>query len=135
MKEFGEYMANAIKVRTRLGYGVKKLAGSREKLKPLDPERYIPFRKSFPNLSGDTTPNKSNLTLTGQMLDSMQVKEVTKGKVTVGPAGPRNDTTDTNEKIAEYVAEQGRPFNTLTKPELKGLTDLVRNKITKLLKL
>lgn len=88
----GSMSVDEIKRRTRLGYGVPKAGGPKEELKKLSPS-YIMARKaamsgkaefmandkkvSFqastvkPLNSSLTSPSKSNLTYTGQMLDSL----------------------------------------------------------------
>lgn len=133
MKIIGKEMADQIKKRTLLGYGVSEPGGNKEKLKPLDP-KYVESRKKFPKLSDKTTPRKSNLTRTGQMLASIDVKSANQGTVSVGPIGGRNDGL-TNEELAKYVAEAGRPFNTLSKPELQGLIRFINDMLSKILKL
>lgn len=62
-----EEIPRIIRVRTRLGKGVEN--GQITKLKPLS-ENYIKARKKT-SLSEFTKPTRSNLTLTGKMLDSI----------------------------------------------------------------
>jgi hypothetical protein len=137
--EIGEIAADMIRTRTRLGYGVDADGKPRKKLKKLS-DSYKKFRSGklafftdgsgvvHPyepktpkvHLSEYTTANKSNLTLSGDMLDSVTVKEVGKNKVFVGPTGKRN------EQVAEWVTEQGRPFNNLSNIEVKRLEEIFR---------
>ena len=70
LNETGEFLANQIKVRTRSGRGVAESGARPQSLLPLTPG-YIEARTRFTGLSSDTTPRKSNLTQTGQMLDSI----------------------------------------------------------------
>lgn len=114
-----------IKVRTRLGKG---LLGD---LSPLS-EGYIKYRQSLlggltnkahknssPStntdwLSGETTPNKSNLTLTGEMLNSIVGEQ----------SGYRFTFTFSNQASndkARWADEKGRPFFDLLPSELNGL--------------
>jgi len=87
-------------------------------------------------------PDKSNLTFSGQLLESLKLLKVNilARSVDIGPEGTRtpyrnkNGTlvqkTPTNEKLAQYVAKQGRPFLMLDK---KGKTQL-KNVVLKHLK-
>jgi hypothetical protein len=122
MTMLGEFAADMIRIRTGLGYGVAWPGAKRSKLKELS-EEYVEARKSFSELSGFTTPERSNLTRTGQMLESIIVLNATSSEVEVGPQGERYDTDiDTsNDKIAKYVAEQGRPFISVSDLEIKKL--------------
>lgn len=60
------------------------------------------------------SPDKSNLTNTGQMLDGIKY-EVNDGKIELSISGARTDGK-TNEEIAGYVREK-RPFFALTLKE------------------
>lgn len=117
MKGLGTFMADLIRKRTRLGYGVEVTGGPRKPLDALN-DKYKLLRAKL-DLSSETTPGRSNLTRSGQLLDSIQVTSFKEGEVSVGPKGNRTDGGPTNEKLAEYVAEQGRPFNNLSGPEIK----------------
>lgn len=151
MKEVGETAVEMLRTRTRLGYGVRQTRGKREKLKPLadSTKRVRAGKLAFfkqrgvtvpyePDLEENkaklhplTRPAKSNLTMTGQMLDSFKVISVTNGKVIIGPSGSRKDGL-TNEQVAEFAEEMGRPFAYITDIEYKRLLDDVRKKLTKL---
>lgn len=120
--------------RTRLGYGAPQgKAGSVErfKLPPLS-KRYREFRATSGNsfLSEFAAVNKSNLTFTGQMLDSMNILQYDKHGIIIGPTGRRSDPFSkgkSNADVAEYVAKQGRTFNNITIPEAKQLIRFFRN--------
>jgi hypothetical protein len=65
---------------------------------------------------------KSNLTLSGQMLEALDYKSTSKGftvfvKNTKRSKIGNEKKTITNDKVAEYVSKQGRPFLALTKSE------------------
>lgn len=62
-------MAKIIKTRTRDGFGVKD--NRKKKLKALKKQTKID-RAHFPNLSSETSPGLSNLTRSGQLLDSIE---------------------------------------------------------------
>jgi len=116
--------------RTRLGYGVNNEFAAKSKLKPLSP-RYKTFRKTFQFLDrSSTTPNKSNLTLTGQMLASVDIvgeeRRAVSTKIILAPKGNRWDTSDTNADIAKYNAERGRTFMNVSELEYKQILRFYR---------
>lgn len=127
MERLGEQAAEMIRIRTRLGYGVSKPGSKRERLKKLDGE-YIETRKDFGELSQFTTPGRSNLTRTGQMLESIVVLDAKDGKVTVGPQGARSDSKHSNDQIAEYVST-ARPFISVSDLEIKKLIRFFKKNI------
>lgn len=126
MLEIGAFAASLVKLRTQLGFGVSSQGSPREKLKPLS--KAYQAQRAKGNLSEYTSPSKSNLTRTGQLLSSIRVKTVSRNSVTVGPVGIRNDGKD-NEQIGEYVSEQGRPFNHLSDVEVKRVREKIRKDI------
>lgn len=127
-RQAGEFVADRIKKRTRLGRGIDG------PLKPLS-EPYKKARKNRRSeLSEFTSPRKSNLTFTGQMLDAISVLSATIGKVRVGFYGFRKDFDGrslTNKKVAEYVSKD-RPFFGLTEPEERGLKKFIVDRIKKI---
>lgn len=141
MKEIGDFVLEKIRVRTRLGYGVSAHKSAREKLKPLaDVTKEI--RKGFKasgKLSEFTSPGKSNLTFTGQMLDGLSVKVQSMGKVLVEITGNRKATRDpkaprTNKEVARKVTDEGRPFMFLTDKDYKAVVNFVRDGFKSILK-
>lgn len=151
MKELGEVAVDRIVTRTRLGKGVETAGGAPTSLKALaqstkDSRKgkvafattkdgvvfpYTPKEK--PELSKFTTPGKSNLTRTGQMLDAMRVISVKTGSVVLGFKPDRKDSDKTNAEIAGF-AEKDRPFFNLSGPELSGIQRFIRDRIDELLK-
>ena len=123
MQEIGNLAVQIIRERTRDGKGVQRPDGNRTKLKPLSPQ-YIEFRKRFGNLSPFTSPGRSNLTLTGQMLDSIKVVRTSQGKAVVRPSGIREDGKR-NADVARWVSRE-RPFLNLARSEIRLITDEVR---------
>lgn len=133
MEQVGNLAASIIKTRTQLGYGVEKPGSPRSKLQPLKP-RTIKQRKRKKlkgQLNENTSPAKSNLTETGQLLSSLGVEKVENNVVTVSPLGSRTDGY-TNEEIAQYAADgvpgkrQPRPFISLSDIEMKRLKERIR---------
>jgi hypothetical protein len=134
MRKYGEQAAAMIKLRTRLGQGVERDGAEKTALKSLS-DRYKKQRKALQKegkLSDQTSPGKSNLTRTGQMLDSQGVTSVGEGEAFVGPSGTRDDGKK-NEDVAAYVTYAGRPFNNLSKIEVKRVNDAIKSDLKKLL--
>lgn len=120
IQTLGDGANSLIKKRTRLGYGVSSQEGDKERLNPLS-DSYKKQRKLHPK-SSDTTPTKSNLTRTGDMLNSLtaevgqsSVKLTFKGKLNIDKAG--------------FVTEGGRPFMNLSKAEVNQLKKLLNDTI------
>jgi len=103
------------------------LEGAR--FKPLS-QRYKEFRAKYTGNRGKLfKPSKSNLTFTGQMLESLKGRSnVRKQTVTIRATGTRDDG-QSNEEVAEYVAEQGRPFLGLDLKGVKRIENIVRRDI------
>lgn len=129
MKKYGQMAADMIKKRTRLGDGVASDGAEKTKLKPLKPITKQDRKRLADkgDLNSHTNPNKSNLTRTGQLLDSVKVipSSLKPGRVSVGPEGLRKDGSLTNAELAKYVTEAGRPFNHLSKAERKRINDSI----------
>jgi hypothetical protein len=157
MRKYGEQAASMIKLRTRLGYGVGQDGGEKSSLKPLakstievrkgnlaffkspstgKPIPYKPDKNGAGNvqLHPETRPSKSNLTRTGQLLDSEGVTAAGYGSVKVGPSGSRTDSKLTNQQVAKYVTDGGRPFNHLSKVEIKRLQDAIKKQLREAIK-
>lgn len=125
MRAYGELAIEAIVKRTRQGYGVSQTAGKQRKLKALS-DSYIKYRqRNRTRLDSTTSPRRSNLTFTGQLLRSMRVKKVTNRQVIWGPNKRRRRRGLTNERLGEIVAEQGRPFNFLSKTDIDRLVKVI----------
>ena len=105
---------DVIQRRTRSGKGVKRPGGSTFRLKPLS-KNYIKFRRANASrLSGLTSPGKSNLTFTGQLLYSLGLKKASK-RIVIEPQGTRVDGKS-NAEVARHVSKV-RPFLALSKDE------------------
>lgn len=117
------YAIRLIVQRTRDGKGVKRPGSSPYRLKPLSAS-YIAFRrKNRSALSPFTSPSKSNLTFTGQLLNSLVLK---KGAttITITPSGIRDDGKS-NAEVARRVSK-ARPFLALSKGEQREVADFFR---------
>ena len=120
-KDLVEY----IKLRTR-----EEGDGTKGKLDPLS-KKYIEYRAKKSNrLHPDTTPSKSNLTATGQMLDALRGRAAG-GKVTVDikPNTRRKELSGkrsglNNNQVRQYVEDAGREFLKLSPEEKQEVIDL-----------
>lgn len=121
----GDFAADLIKKRTRLGFGVDKHGGRKSKLAPLT-DAYKKQRKRH-KPKGPTTPSKSNLTNTGDMLDDIEAKVETGGDIKIGFSKKKN------KDVAKWVSKK-RPFNFLSSPELKQIKNYLNELAKKLLK-
>jgi hypothetical protein len=134
MREVGDETARLIFIRTRLGYGVPSQGSQRQKLFPLS-AGYIAMRKKSQKngfLSSATTASKSNLTFTGQLLESIQTKKAQDGISWVGPIGYRKEG-GTNEQVANTVSKT-RPFMFLSDLELKKIQRFAQNNFSSVFK-
>jgi hypothetical protein len=127
MKAIGEDLAEQIRIRTRLGNGLAKNGGEPTKLKPLSPG-YINERKTMEELSPLTTPKRSNLTQTGEMLDEL---------IATSP-GPKKLTltfkSEESKTKAEANAKMGRPFMAISRVQIERLTNSLKKQIKDILK-
>lgn len=149
MNEIGKQTRDIIVKRTRLGFGVPANGASRQRLKPLS-DSYIkqragelafftrngvviPFKPiQAPRLSRRTTPRKSNLTFTNQMLDSIKQFVTRLGEVDIRPTGTRRDGL-TNEEVATFVSKE-RPFMHLSNNEIKQVTIVANDLFTEIIR-
>lgn len=133
MESVGKILAEDIVRRTRLGYGVKKSNDPRVKLKPLS-SKYIEFRKKRSrDLYNLTSTKRSNLTFTGQLLNSLTSKSDRNGKITLFFKGKHKNLDGSlmdNGLLANYVSKD-RPFFGPTDRELQRLKTNIKNQILK----
>ena len=123
-----------IRTRTRLGYGVEggERGGSRVKLKALS-EKYVNQRKKQKSFNRSlTTAKKSNLTRTGQLLDSIRSRVIGK-KIELFFTERRKDGVK-NKDLVEWQSEKGRDFFELTNKEITGLRNQLKKDLIKALR-
>lgn len=133
MRKYGKMAADMIKLRTRLGYGVETDGSEKGRLKKLT-DYTIEKRKEMKKkglLSSETSPGRSNLTATGQLLDSLGVTSTGVGFAIVSPHGTRDDGQK-NEDVGASVTFNGRPFNNLSQTEIKRVNDELRDDLEKI---
>lgn len=136
--EFDEYfepIPDIIKERARGGQGITKDGGAKKNLKKLANStmlgRELLERKG--RLSSETSPVTSNLTQSGQMLDSIRLTKVN-GKKYIVEFEESRDDDKLNTDLVKYNEEKGRTFFGLTKTERRTLERNVQKKINALVK-
>ena len=122
--DIGAMTAQQIKTRTRLGKGVEQSEGSFSALKPLSPatQNIRADKKKAGKLSPLTTPKKSNLTETGELLDAIKY-ESKDTEVRIYIEGSKN------QKKAIDQVSQGRKFMNLSKTEVREIIKYLQKKI------
>ena len=126
MKAYGRAAIKLIIARTRLGYGVKKTNTAQTRLAPLAEPTKEYRRRNASKLHPETSPNKSNLTFTGQLLDSLGVKSASKSEVIIAANRRRRKGGITNDELAGILETRGRnrparPFLNLSTKEIQKL--------------
>lgn len=126
-RALAESIPEAIKIRTRLEGQDAKGKSLKSLSKP-----YIEYRSLAPDLSSDTTPETSNLTATGQLLDSIKGKNVG-SRVVIEPGKAKRKgelygkkSTLTNKQVNAEVDKGGREFLALSPQERKEVEELAR---------
>lgn len=133
LKQIAVEFANVIRDRTRLGYGVNEQGGSKVKLKALSPVTIEArrYKKKRGELSDKTSPTKSNLTDTGQLLDSLKGRAINK-LIQISPEGSRKGSSLSNAAVASYVEDAGRTFLDLSSQDIKKLTSMVQDQLNEI---
>lgn len=120
-----QYTIDLVVKRARLGYGVDSDFSDKFLFPSLSPG-YIKSRQKFSGLSDTTSSRKSNVTRTGQMLASVQIIRKKTGEVVIGPTGTRKEGNLTNQKLAGYLAEKGRPWMFVSRLEYNQILRFYR---------
>lgn len=124
LREIGNEAREMVKSRTRKGFGVERELGPQTRLAGIS-ESYKKQRKRLQKqgkLSPETTPGKSNMTKTGELLDTLNLR-VNKKSVTVSAKGKKN------QDKAKYNAKAGRTIFNLSKSENQKIKKLINQKI------
>jgi hypothetical protein len=119
LRVLGERMVSDIRGRTRSGFGVYGNGNARTRLLPLKPLT-VELREQK-DLHPLTKPEKSNLTETGHMLDSLDYVIFGKGLGILMNNRFADDKVDWNEN-------KGRYFLFLTKAEMTNVNRMLRDK-------
>ena len=126
MQDVADQMSETVKTRTKSGKGVSKNGGNTDKLKPLKASTKARRRRlrASGDLSGETTPDKSNLTQRGEMINSVKGKG-SKNLAEISVIGEKN------KNKAENQANNGRTFMNLSKSEIKKAVNIIEEDIKK----
>jgi hypothetical protein len=127
-----EKAMNEVIKRTKDGIG-----SNGQKLKPLKAST-IEFRRRWSAfLAKDTSPAKSNLTATGQLLEALYFRVVgsrffIKVNTKTRDQGLGGDDRGlNNDQVRQYVEEAGREFLNLSDKEKADLTEFIRKEFEK----
>lgn len=125
LRDIADMTRQIIYDRVKIGKGIdsEENPSNLRSLKPLS-RRYVEYRKKIVGKLGRFgSPGRSNLTLTGQMLESMVGKANKKGIIISIPKTRRrklrpSDQSLTNDDVYEFVRKL-RPFLALSKGETR----------------
>lgn len=134
MNALGEYAIQLIAKRTRLGYGVNSAGEKRQRLPALKPIT-VAIRtaaKKQGRLDERTSPKKSNLTFTGQLIDSLGIAVSAPGQIIIQPQGYRSDDGEikANLQLARVLAKRGFRFLNISDAEFRQLGNFLRDGLT-----
>lgn len=90
------------------------------------------LKENLPTLASSTSAKKSNLTRTGELLDSIVAKVKKSGInsiINITFLGGSRKDGKTNKQVATWVQQQGRPFFVLSNTELKRFTREITKRI------
>lgn len=123
LKDIAKDTAKSVQTRSRLGKSVVKDGANVSRLEQLKPT-YKKQRKGLKKggkLSNKTTPNKSNLTKSGSMLNNIKSRTTTNGfEIYING--------EKNQEKAKYV-QKNRPFMFLAKFEIKLIIESIIDRI------
>jgi hypothetical protein len=134
LKVIGEEQKNKVKTRTRLGKGVSETTDRLTRLKRLKDSTKETRKRYRGRLHSQTTVSKSNLTATGQLLDSLRTR-VENNSVIIFLKDRRSTelsgsaSTKTNSEVANYAKKGGRNFLELSSSEVNALIRDIRKRI------
>lgn len=131
LKKLGIEVADRIRLRTRLGYGVNANGQPRQSLKSMRQHSvaYRLFRNNA-DMSALTSPGKHNLTLTGAMLDNLGLKKV--------DASTKKVKISFSDKLSQLKADvnsaRGWRFLHLSDIEIKAVNNFYKREVAGLVK-
>lgn len=127
LQTVGKAARDIIYKRTKAGKGVSN--GQLQTLKKLT-KPYVEYRKGK-KLGRFGSPGRSNLTFSGEMLESFEIA-VKRQIVTLTINNQTRDDGKTNEEVAQYVTENGRPFFDLSNDERQIIVKLFETEMRKI---
>jgi hypothetical protein len=127
------WVRDTIYKRTKSGKGLKevnrKIGGTSNKSIDDVSEEYSKWRKGKITGPFPKSGLKSNLTFTGELLESMRAM-VRKGQAVVEiPKGRHSSGVDLQKLLDDVEIENGRPFFGLSDTEMKTLDSMIRRMI------
>jgi len=138
LKRLGDAALVVIYSRTKKGKFVKKTGqiGGARATKALAKSTIRNRQRNKDKLHPTTSPRKSNLTFSGQLLDSLKVKKISarKKSFVISPEGRRKGSSLANFEVAEFVDQNGRPFLGLSNKDLKEIVKLYQSSFAKLVR-
>ena len=148
LQELGNQVSTTIYKRVKAGGGAEN--GQRTRLAPLSAGyisarkgtvqfttqegKFVEFKIKKTKLGNFGSAGRSNLTRTGQMLDSIDFKVTRNGVTIFIPDSPREDSALSNADVAKFVTKQGRSFFELTDSEVGSIQRTIINKLRLLAK-
>jgi hypothetical protein len=136
MRAVAEDTAQRIRARTRLGKGVDRSGADPTPLKKrMGNPAYEKKRARSPFLDrSKTSPGRSNLTFTGQLLDAIYGASINARQFFISIKENRNDGV-LNSDIVEGQKKQGRSFFYFSRAEIKGIYNKINSYLRKEFKL
>ncbi len=130
LPKIGEDLKEQVVERIQDGYGVSKDGGKKAKFNKLKDStiKSREYKKKKGKLSDNTSPEISNQTETGRMVEDMVVKTSKKGlELTLKPPKDR-------EEVAEHNVQKGRIAYNISGEELKELNNTIQDLADKVVK-
>ena len=133
-KELAQVIVDFIRLRTQ-----EEGQGTKGTLDELD-EKYIEQRRKSKRLSSKTTPEKSNATATGQMIDALKGSSSgSTAKVVIKDSSRRKELNGgksglTNNEVRQFFEDNGREFLKLSPEEKSDMVDIATKLIKERLK-
>ena len=133
-KELAQVILLMVEIRTQI-----QGKGTNGDLDELDDAYVKQRRKNKSRLSKATSPEKSNLTATGQMIKALQGKsEGSKAIVSVKPSNRRKELNKSeskynNDQIRKFVEDNGREFLKLSESEKDKVIESAKRILSRLL--
>ena len=127
VRQVAEEAKDSVVKRTREGKGVQDTGDAPRRLRGLK-DKTVKNRRGLKRkgqLSRNTSPRKSNLTASGEMLDDVEVLKSSRKSATIGFKKEKNRTKATN------VQRQGRNFFDLSSDEVEDIVKSIESAIKK----
>ena len=126
LDKIGADLVTRIRARVRLGYGSDRTGGAKQKFKPLAGSTIAnrAYMRRMGTLAHYSRPNRSHLTATGKMMDSLTHRQDSdKGGLTI-----LFSSTKERDK-ATWNTNLGRPFMFLTKIEITAMRRMIEDEL------